>query len=351
MKKILIIEDNLEVRENTAEIVELANYKVVTADNGKTGVELALKELPDLIVCDIMMPALDGYGVYHLISKHNETASIPFIFLTAKSEKADVRKGMSMGADDYIMKPFDGIELLNAIEVRLRKIELLKENYCGAEGIKDFMATAQKTGKVQLTSDERESYVYNKKHILYKQGQRPRVVYHVISGKVKVSKTNDDGKEFITSIYSVGDFFGYAPILEDVNYKEEAEILEETELMLIPREDFMQLVSNDMQIAQTFIKIITKNIVEKEESLLNLAYNSLRKKVAYGLVQLYEKYTSDKNVLPVLNLSRENMAQSIGIATESLIRTLSDFKDERLIDIQTGKVIILDANKLRTLRY
>jgi CRP-like cAMP-binding protein len=106
-----------------------------------------------------------------------------------------------------------------------------------------------------------------------------------------------------------------------------------------------------MQIAQSFIKIITKNIVEKEESLLNLAYSSLRKKVAYGLIQLYEKYKLKEESFPVLNLSRENMAQSIGIATESLIRTLGDFKDEKLIDIQTGKVVILNENKLRNLPY
>lgn len=278
MKKILIIEDNFEVRENTAEIIELSNYKVLTAENGKIGVELALKELPDLIVCDIMMPVLDGYGAFHLLSKHKETASIPFIFLTAKSEKADFRKGMEMGADDYITKPFDGIELLNAIEIRLKKSELIKQQYSGPEAINEFITNAQQTGKVQLTSDERELYTYNKKHILYKEGQRPRVMYHVIRGKVKVSKTNQDGKEFITNIYGPGDFFGYTSILEDVNYKDEAEILEETTLMHIPREDFIQLVSNDMQIAQSFIKIITQNIVEKEESLLNLAYNSLRKK-------------------------------------------------------------------------
>jgi CRP-like cAMP-binding protein len=119
--------------------------------------------------------------------------------------------------------------------------------------------------------------------------------------------------------------------------------------MLIPREDFLQLVSNDIEIARAFIKIITQNIVEKEESLLNLAYNSLRKKVAYGLIQLLEKYKMAENNKPVLNLSRENMAHSIGIATESLIRTLGDFKDEKLIDIQTGKVIILDEKKLRNL--
>lgn len=351
MKKILIIEDNLEVRENTAEMLELSSYKVLTAENGKVGVELALKELPDLIVCDIMMPVLDGYGAFHLLSKHKETASIPFIFLTAKTEKADFRKGMEMGADDYITKPFDGIELLNAIEIRLKKYELIKQQYAGPEALKDFLDNVQKTGKVNLTSDERDVDTYNKKHVLYREGQRPRGVYYVVSGKVKISKTNQDGKEFIIAIHGPGDFFGYTSVLEDVNYKEEAEILEETRLMFIPREDFVQLVSNDMQIAQTFIKIITRNIVEKEESLLNLAYNSLRKKVAFGLIQLLEKYKSEESKQPVLNLSRENMAQSIGIATESLIRTLGDFKDEKLVDIQTGKVIIIDEKKLRNLPY
>jgi CRP/FNR family cyclic AMP-dependent transcriptional regulator len=351
MKKILIIEDNLEVRENTAEIVELSNYEVITAENGKVGVELALKEKPDLIVCDIMMPVLDGYGVYHLLSKHKETASIPFIFLTAKSEKSDFRKGMEMGADDYITKPFDGIELLNAIEVRLKKTALLKEQYGGPEALNEFLNDVQKTGKVQLASDERDVYSYTKKHVVYKEGQRPRSVYYVVSGKVKISRTNEDGKDFITSIHGPGEYFGYTSILEDQNYNEEAQVLEDSKIMLIPRDDFMQLLTNDMQIAQAFIKIITQNIVEKEQSLLNLAYSSLRKKVAFGLVQLLEKYKQEDGKQGMLNLSRENMAQSIGIATESLIRTLGDFKDEKLIDIQTGKVIIVDEKKLRNLPY
>lgn len=130
-----------------------------------------------------------------------------------------------------------------------------------------------------------------------------------------------------------------------------AEALEESKLMLIPREDFMQLISNDIQIAQAFIKIIAQNIASKEDNLLNLAYNSLRKKVAYGLLQLVEKYKAKEEGQPLLNLSRENMAQSFGIATESLIRTLGDFKDEKLIDIQTGKVIIVNEKKLRALPY
>ena len=351
MKKILIIEDNPEVRENTAEIIELSNYKVFTAENGKTGVELALKERPDLIVCDIMMPVLDGYGVYHLLSKHKETAGIPFIYLSAKSEKADVRKGMEMGADDYITKPFDGIELLQAIETRLKKNDLLKEQYAGPEALTDFLNDVSQTGKVQLASDERELVNYSKKVNVYAAGQRPRAIFYIVLGKVKISKTNDDGKELITNIHRAGEYFGYTSILEDINYKDEAQALEETTLMLIPREDFLQLISNDIRIAQTFIKIITQDIVEKEETLLNLAYSSLRKKVAYGLIQLLEKYKVEGGSSTVLNLSRENMAQSIGIATESLIRTLGDFKEEKLIDIQTGKIIITDEKKLRNLPY
>src|SRR5690606_41128830 len=99
--KILIIEDNLDIREGTAEILELAGYDVLTAPNGKNGVDIAQSNLPDLIICDIMMPELDGYGVLYLLSKKAETASIPFIFLTAKAERVDIRKGMEMGADDY----------------------------------------------------------------------------------------------------------------------------------------------------------------------------------------------------------------------------------------------------------
>jgi DNA-binding response OmpR family regulator len=265
MKKILIIEDNLEVRENTAEIIELSNYEVITAENGKIGVQMALDQTPDLIVCDIMMPVLDGYGVYHLLSKHTETASIPFIFLTAKSEKADFRKGMDMGADDYLIKPFNGIDLLQAIEVRLKKIDTLRNEYTGTDSLHDFLQQVQQDGKVKLTSDEREINSYSKKSKLYSLGQRPRAMYYIVSGKVKIYKTNEDGKEFITSIHGQGEYFGYMAILEEKNYTDEAESLEDTVLMIIPREDFLELISNDMQIAHAFIKIITTTLLKKKK--------------------------------------------------------------------------------------
>ena len=126
--KILIIEDNNDIRESTAEILELTGYEVLQASHGKSGVELAQQHNPDLILCDIMMPELDGYGVLYMLSKNPDTATIPFIFLTAKAERLDFRKGMEMGADDYLTKPYDDIELLNAIEIRLQKKERLRKS-------------------------------------------------------------------------------------------------------------------------------------------------------------------------------------------------------------------------------
>jgi DNA-binding response OmpR family regulator len=352
MKTILVIEDNQKVRDNIAEILELAGYNVLTAAEGKTGVEVAMKENPDLIICDIMMPVLDGYGVLHLLNKHKETYGTPFIFLTAKSEKGDFRKGMEMGADDYIIKPFDGIELLKAIEIRLVKNESLRTHSDQSkEKLSEFIDKAKQTGNVPLISNEREINEYKKKHVLYSQGQRPRMVYYIVNGKIKTCKSNDDGKELITYIYANGDFLGYNDILEDINYTENAEILEDAAVMLIPREDFLSLFINDAQVSRQFIHLITKNVLENEDRLVNMAYNSLRKKVAYGLVQILDKYKHDNNSNEITELPRETLAQVIGIATESLVRTLADFKSEKLIELERGKIIILNEHKLKNLPY
>src|SRR5688572_5204063 len=155
MKKILLIEDNDDIRDNTAEILELANYDVAVAENGKRGVEKAIEFLPDLIICDIMMPELDGYGVLHAIQRNEAIKNTPFIFLTAKTERSDFRKGMESGADDYITKPFDGTELLNAVDGRLKKVEWLKKaTLDGLEGLDSLVkATSSQSPWMKLTSD------------------------------------------------------------------------------------------------------------------------------------------------------------------------------------------------------
>ena len=350
-KTILVIDDNKDIRENTAEILELAGYKAITAENGKQGVELAVKEKPSVIVCDIMMPELDGYGVLHLLRKNQQTQYIPFIFLTAKTERGDFRKGMEMGADDYITKPFEDIELLNAVEVRLKKVEILDQNYAPSQqGLSQFLKDVKDRGLIQELSAQYDVETYSKKQTLYAEGKRPKYLYYLIKGKVKTYKVHEDGKDYITNLYNEGDFIGYAALIEDTTYTESATILEDAEIMEISKEDFLQMMYSDISIASKFIHIITQNVKEKEERLLNLAYGSLRKRVAKALVAIVEKFNLKDQLTPI-EISREELAQYVGTATESLIRTLSDFKAEKLIEIKSGKIVVNNSDKLRNLVY
>lgn len=124
----MLIEDDTVVRENTAELLELSGYEVIAVANGKMGVTTAKNSLPNLIICDIMMPELDGYGVLEQLALEPATRNIPFVFLSAKTEHKDIRKGMDLGADDYLTKPFDEQELISAIESRLAKSSIQKES-------------------------------------------------------------------------------------------------------------------------------------------------------------------------------------------------------------------------------
>jgi CheY-like chemotaxis protein/CRP-like cAMP-binding protein len=351
MRTILVIDDNADIRENTAEILELAGYKTLIAENGKRGVDIALKEKPDIIVCDIMMPELDGYGVLHLLRKNPDTLYIPFIFLTAKTERSDLRKGMEMGADDYITKPFEDIELLNAVEMRLKKAEILEQKYAqGAPGINQFIADIKNSGLMKELADKYDVTTYSKKQTLYLEGKRPRFLYYLIKGKVKGFKSNEDGKEYITDLFSTGDFIGHSAIIEDKNYDDSTVILEEAEIMQIPKDDFTKMIYGDISIAAKFIRLITQNVKEKEERLLNLAYSSLRKRVAKALVDIHTKFNAGESG-KLIEISREDIAQYVGTATESLIRTLSDFKAEKTIEIKEGKITIPNPEKLKNLLY
>ena len=350
-KKILLIEDNKDMRENTAEILELSTYKVFTAKNGKEGVEIAQREKPDLIICDIMMPVLDGYGVLHLLSKNQETASIPFIFLTAKAERSDMRKGMEMGADDYLTKPFDDIELMSAIESRLKKADVMKKEFSkNIEGLNDFITSAKGIEDLKKLSERREVKALKKKEAVYSEGSYPRGVYFVVKGKVKTSKTHEGGKEFITGLYKEGDFFGYLALLEEGKYNDSATALEDAEVCLIPTEDFFSLIYKNAEVSRKFIKMLSDNLQEKEEQLIKLAYNSVRKRVAEALVTLANRYKKDGETQFSMNLSREDLANLAGTATETTIRTLSDFKEEGLVEVKGGTIAIADYDKLARMR-
>lgn len=351
MKKILLIEDDTVMRENTAEILELAGFAVMTAKDGKEGAEAAKKGSPDLIVCDIMMPKLDGYGVLHILSKDPQTAGIPFIFLTAKAEKSEVRKGMELGADDYLTKPFDETELLNAIETRLKKNELLKREYSkNIEGLNQFLDQARGLDALKNLSQKRAVMTYQKKEVLFHEGDKPQHLFFLNQGKVKTFKIHDDGKEYVTELFKPGQFIGYTPLLQGADYADSAIAMEDSQLCKIPKEDFLTLIYKNRDVANQFMKMLAGHVLEKEQQLLSLAYDTVRKKVAEALLRLEARYREGGNKNFKIAIPRDDLAGLAGTATETVIRTLSELKDDKLIDVQGREIIILDSEGLKDLQ-
>ncbi len=363
METILLIEDNADIRENTAEILELSGYRVLTAENGKLGVEQALAERPDLIICDIMMPVLDGYGVLHIVNKNPELSGIPFIFLTAKSERVDFRKGMELGADDYLTKPFDDTELLSAVEGRLNRFQhvggsaglpgqfrpgnLRADDYnLKQEGLSKFLDDARTTGGLLGLSVDRKTHHVPKKQFIYTEGDEPTRLYFLKSGRVKTTRTNTDGKELVTGLYGPGDFVGDLALLEETNYTDSALTLDDSELVYIPKDDFRQLLTSQPEVGRQFVRLLAGRVSEKEDQLLGMAYSSLRRRVADALLRLQVPLPTGEPAAPI-QLSRDDLAAIIGTATESLIRTLSEFKHDGLIEMSAAGIRLLQPEKLR----
>lgn len=353
MSRIVLIEDNDEMRENIKEILELADYTVYDANNGKKGVDLIKTELPDLVLCDIMMPELDGYGVLYMVSKNEKTSSIPFIFLTAKSEKEDFRKGMNMGADDYITKPFDDTELLDSIERRLNRIKnfALKAKESKEEQLNHFLNNIKGLDELNRLSKEERTKKYSKKDTIFYEGDKPNYLYFVNSGKVKTYKMNKDGKEFVTNLYKSGDFLGYKTLIKDELYEESASTLEETEITLIPKEEFLHLLNSSKEVSDKFIKLLAGSIDNKQNELLNLAYDTVRKRVADSLLKLQGKYMEEGQDQFSISISRDDLASIVGTATESVIRTLSEFKQDGYISIKGSNITILKPEALKNFRF
>lgn len=345
---ILLIEDNVEMAENVAAILELAKYNVMHAANGRIGVDLAQKCQPDLILCDVMMPELDGYGVLHILSKAPETAGIPFVFLTAKADHADFRMGMNLGADDYVTKPFDSVDLLKVIETRLKKHEQAKTfndqnvhtSFNMARALKDFRRLAE----------NRASKSFKRKDFVYMEGQTPHDVFLLESGRVKTYKVNYDGKELITGIHQAGDFLGFVSLLEDKPYGESAEVLENARVTIIPKDDFLALIYSSKDVAQRFMKILSRDLETMEKRLLHVAYQSLRQRVANTLLDIEAKLEASGEGA-IFTMARRDISNIVGTATESLNRTLADFKSEGLIEILATGLRIRDHAKLKRLGY
>jgi CRP-like cAMP-binding protein/CheY-like chemotaxis protein len=346
-KKALIIEDSDDIRENIVEILELAGYTVFSAKNGKIGVDLALKNSPDIILCDIMMPELDGYGVLYMLNKNPQMAAIPFIFLTAKAERVDLRKGMEMGADDYLTKPFDDIELLNAIESRLKKKEQQEQFYSKSlDNLGSLIAKNNGLNELKKVIGDRKTRHFKKNQVIYYDGDKGNGLYLVLSGKIKTIKLAQDGRELMTGMYAKDDYLGIHALLSNEPFSDTATAVEDSVLCLIPKDQLDELLNQYPEVAREFIKLLSNNIREKEEQLLQLAYHSVRKRMADAIVRL----SKHQDGTDIIKISRDDLAAMAGMATETVSRTLADFKDEGLIEKKGSVINILNHERLAKMK-
>ncbi|ASO06500.1 response regulator [Arenibacter algicola] len=346
MKKILLIEDDTVLRETTAELLELSDFEVRTAADGKNGIQMAKEYMPDVIVCDIMMPEIDGYGVLSTLSQDKHTKSIPFIFLSAKTERKDVRKGMELGADDYLTKPFKETELIGAIESRLARMAILNDTEANAKNIKKRSGIKMETihELKNYIDDNGSDYSFEIEENIYREGTYSNTVYLILKGTVKTHILDQKGKELITGIYKADDFFGFTSFTSNTLHKEHATAMTKVQLVGIPTIELEPLLRENHELTMELMQILSENLTEAKAQLLAMAYGSVRRKTAGTLLKFAEKLQKDSN--GNILVLRSDLASVAGMATETMIRTLSSFKKEGLIDIENHRIRIVDVNGL-----
>ena len=337
-KKILIIEDDMVVRENTAEILQLANYEVLTAENGKIGLEKAKIFSPDLIICDILMPELDGYGVMQIVMRNKDLQRIPIIFMSAKTKHEDVRRGMDLGASDYITKPFEESELLSAVATRLKRREIME----GSEEAGVIEQRKWRLEDIEKAFANKDRFEYKPGATVYCEGNIGNHIFYVVRGEVKTFKVNEDGKELITEIFKDKSFFGFTSFLNHKPYTENAEAILQTEIIKLEKNELLNLIKSNPQLALNFMDLLSADLDNIKEHLMHIAYDSVRKKTADALLQLIPDGSHEN----VIRISRSDLASRIGIAKETLTRTLTDFKDEELIRTKRNTIEVVNSRKL-----
>lgn len=342
---ILIIEDEEFLRLNLAEILEIKGFTTSQAENGVAGIKLAKEMNPDLVLCDIMMPDMDGYATIKHFNEDPKLLGIPFMFLTAKAQKEDFDKGMGLGADDYITKPYQTKELISRIETRLRKVKKINSIGPNPEGLKTLYNEAKGIEGLNKLSDGGVIKNYHAQDEIYSIEKFPRYLYFVVKGIVKDVQMTDDGKELIINMYKEGDFFGYLPLLRNAVYDKTAIAMEDCEISLISKDDFNLLLRTNRDLSSKFISMLAKQTTSLESHMVTMVYGSVSKKLAEALLQL-NNLSEDDNIY----MTRTELANMVGSTRESVTRALTTFKKEGIVDLTNG-IKILDEESLRNIDF
>lgn len=346
MNKILIIEDHFEVRENLHELLELCNFEVLSAPNGEKGIQEAISAQPDLILCDIMMPGIDGYEVLATLAQQPETAAIPFIFLSARADKADIRRGMLLGADDYVTKPFEEQDLLRAIQVRLHKSHLLKQPFQKSfEGLNSFLFQARQEGGLPLDANIQPGIrKYEAGEFIFRENDSPEHLFFLASGKVRVYRPQPEPPAVYTD-YDKGNFFGYKALISGENYLHRAQALEPAEVSFLSKSDFFLLLLYNRTFSIRFIQLLANQVKEQEKQLLRLLQDLSRRRVADAILDLCPPSASgSRPEIPLTDiLSRSR------IANLTLTIALRHLDSAQAISLRQDCIQLIDSGKLRSL--
>jgi CRP-like cAMP-binding protein/CheY-like chemotaxis protein len=342
--RILVICIDNKKRATLSKLLLNSGFLTYEAKNGEESIAIASRETPDLILCDIILSDIHGNDVLELLKELPHISDIPILYLKNQSDKVDLKVELGLGSADFINRPYNAQSIITKVKIKLEKFHQFKKSKKDCvEILQSFSANKNNLVNSLLKFEEIETFA--KKQLIYNEGDLPKWLFYVESGGIKLFKRNDFGKEFITQIISKGQFFGYRTLLIGTKYNNCAEALTTSTLRLIPRNSFFKLIDSSKMIANKFIELISKSAIDCEQDLVEMAYSSVRRKVARALLV----FADDKSIKPIIKLavSREDLASKAGTAKETLIRTLSDFKSEGLIDIKGKLITILNFDGLR----
>jgi CRP-like cAMP-binding protein/CheY-like chemotaxis protein len=344
MKTILVIESNVNAMNAYTEILRVVGYKTITALDGDIGINMAIANAPDLILCNVSLGNIDGFGVLAVLSKNILTSNIPFIFISTAFKLDILRRGMDMGADDFITRPFQDDQLLRAVNSRINKLKTFNHNpensiAVGNENFDDIPHIKE----IISQSNYRR---LKKKQTLYFEGDYCQGVYFLDVGNIKTFKLNSDGRELITNLYQPKSFIGIGYLLLNSPLAETAEALENCSLYFTPKKVILELLELYPSLNQYFIKILSINLKEKEDQLVEIAYESVSKRLSKVLIRL------NRTASPIdyIAITRDDLAGLTGIATETVSRILSDFKHQNLIEKNGSHIHIVNLKKLQELK-
>jgi CRP-like cAMP-binding protein len=351
MNMILLIESNRELAAHMTEVLQLASQGVMHATSGREAVSMAVEHRPDLVMCSVKSTNVDGMSVLRILKSNPATMQVPFILTGVSSDYATLRRSMEAGADDVLSTPCSDAELLGSVAARLRLSELRRSHSLTvANGSDEHAEVIPMDGDLSALRKHGRVRRFKKNEVIYHEDSTPHAIYYVVHGKVKTFRTHELGKELITGLYGDGMFFGHIAALEEKLHTDAAQALDESEVIVIPNTEFLGVLLQSAVMSHRFLRMLADELDSKDDSLVRLAYNSVRKRVADALLALERQYHMSSPDPFHITISRENLANLAGTATETTIRTLHDFKEEKLIDIKGSTIEILNLEKLKTMR-